>query len=557
MTTVEAATAEHSIAAITEIESGRTLGRTFSRRDARPEGASRNAWLTVLAVAGAWSVGDAMVRPELINTGGWSVLAKFFTAAARPELSGDFLRVVVEASATTGAYAFVGTAVSLAIGVVGGILASETWWQRDPLARSRRVEPFGWLAARVFGAVPRGVHEAVWGLVLLRVLGLDPWVAILAIAIPYGAITAKVVAETVDDEGGDAYRAYRSAGAPRLAAIAYGIAPAIGPDVVSYGLYRLECSIRSSVVLGMIGAGGLGFELANSFESLRYEQIWTLLAALAALAAAADWWGASLRRRPTRRRVRISVAAAVLATVAGVLHLRPDPSHLVRDRARELAARLGRDAWPPKLPTGGWSTLVRATLDTAQLSIIAISFATLVGVPLAYAAARADRDDAGRLRWALGLAARSLLLFLRCVPPPVWALLVLFVVFPGPLTGGLALGLYTLGVVGRLDAEAIENSDHAPARVLRVAGASPVKALAYGSLPVVMPRFVSLSMYRWEVAARETVIVGLVGAGGLGRLLNDQNVAFDEGAMLTTVITLIVMSLAIDLVSARVRSAFR
>jgi phosphonate transport system permease protein len=443
------------------------------------------------------------------------------------------------------------------IGIIGGIVASETWWQRDPLARSRAIQPFGWLAARTFGAVPRGVHEAVWGLVLLRVLGLDPWVAILAVAIPYGAITAKVVAESVDDEAGDAYRAYRAAGAPRLAAIAYGIAPTILSDVVSYGLYRLECAIRSSVVLGMVGAGGLGFELANSFESLRYEQIWTLLAALAMLAAAADWWGASLRRRPTRRRVRISVAVVVLATVAGLVHLRVDPAHLVRGRARALAARLGRDAWPPKLPTDGWSALARATIDTAQLSIIAISFATLVGVPLAYAAARADGSDARPSRRALGLAARSLLLFLRCVPPPVWALLVLFVVFPGPLTGGLALGLYTLGVVGRLDAEAIENSDREPTRVLRLAGASPVTAVAYGSLPIVTPRLVSLSMYRWEVAARETVIVGLVGAGGLGRLLNDQNVAFDEGAMLTSVVALIVMSLAIDLVSARVRAAIR
>ncbi len=139
----------------------------------------------------------------------------------------------------------------------------------------------------------------------------------------------------------------------------------------------------------------------------------------------------------------------------------------------------------------------------------------------------------------------------------MWALLELFVVYPGPLAGGIALAVYTIGVLARLDAEALENSDPAPRAALRTAGAPTLPSMAYGSLPLVAPRFVSLSMYRWEVATRETVIVGLVGAGGLGRLLAQQNAAFDEAAMLTTIITLIAVSLTIDLISARVRAAVR
>ena len=86
--------------------------------------------------------------------------------------------------------------------------------------------------------------------------------------------------------------------------------------------------------------------------------------------------------------------------------------------------------------------------------------------------------------------------------------------------------------------------------------------MAYGSLPLVAPRFLrcrcfALSMYRWEVVTRETVIVGLVGTGGLGRMLAQQNASFDEPTMLTTIITLIAVSLAIDLISARVRAAIR
>jgi phosphonate transport system permease protein len=546
----DSSASEHSVYEFTERENGRPRRAVDATR-------YRNLWLALIAFLGLWSFGDALFRPELFNPGGWSLVGKFFAAVTRPEISADFIQLILDAAATTAAYALVGTALSLLIGVVGGVIASETWWRRDPLASTRVVAPVGWVASRVFGAIPRGVHEAVLGLVLLRILGLDPWVAILAIAVPYGAITAKVVAESIDDEGGAAYRAYRIAGASRVSALAYGVAPVILPDVVSYGLYRLECSIRSSVVLGMIGAGGLGYQIAVSFKSLRYEEIWTLLGALAVLAAAADWWSAMLRRRPTRRRVAWSVVVATFATIAAAIHLGVNPSTLVEDRTRTLGASFARDAWPPTLPTGGWGALWRAVVDTVQLSVIAITFATLIGVPVAYFAARAEGGHASRRRRAAAFVARQTLLFLRCVPPPIWALLVLFVVFPGPLAGGFGLGLYTLGVVGRLGAEAIENSDRVPARVLREAGVGRVPAMAYGSLPVVMPRFVSLSMYRWEVSARETVIVGLVGAGGLGRLLAEQNAAFDEAAMLTTVIALIVMSLAIDVVSARVRAAIR
>jgi phosphonate transport system permease protein len=76
-------------------------------------------------------------------------------------------------------------------------------------------------------------------------------------------------------------------------------------------------------------------------------------------------------------------------------------------------------------------------------------------------------------------------------------------------------------------------------------------------VPVVAPRFVSLALYRWEVVLRETVVVGLVGAGGLGRLLAQQNAAFDEPRMLTTIAALIVAGFAVDVVSGRVRAALR
>ncbi len=520
-------------------------------------GSTRRWWFAGLALLIVWSFHSALSRPELTNPAGFGLVRKFFAAAAHPTTDAAFLRIVADSALTTASYALAGTALSLVIGLVGGLAVSETWWSADPIRRSRW-PVVGLLVSRGLAALPRGTHEAVWGLILLRVLGLDPWVAVLAIAIPYGAITAKVVAESIDDEGGVAYRSYRAAGAGRLASTCYGIAPTVLPEIVSYGLYRLECSVRASTVLGMIGAGGLGYQIAVSLQSLRYEEIWTLLAALAALSALADWWSARLRRSPGRVMVIGSAIVASLGAAAAVVHLGLQPSRLLEDDPWRRLASLGGQAWPPTLPRGGWETLGAAIVDTVSLSVVAITVAGVFAVPLAFLAARpAPTKRSSAARRISGATARCFLLFLRCVPPPVWALLVLFVVYPGPLAGGLGLAIYTLGVLARLQAEAIEHADRQVHEQLVTSGARPAAAALYGLVPIVTPRLASLGLYRWEVAARETVIVGLVGAGGLGRLLAQQNAAFDESAMLTTVLALVVVSLAIDLLSGRVRAALR
>ena len=515
----------------------------------------RRTWALVVLGAGLWAFWTADAGVGSFNHAGWPVARELVAAAASPDLSAEFLGVVLDSVAVTVAYAVAGTALSVVIGLVAGVLTSETWWRRDPLHRRGPGIGAGWAAARALAAVPRGIHEAVWALFLLQILGRDPLVAILAIGIPFGAITAKVIAELIDDAAGDSYRALRATGATRLAAMAYSLAPAVGPDVASYAFYRLECSLRSAVVLGMIGAGGIGFQISVSFQALRWNEIWTLVYVLVALSAIVDYWSATVRLHSTPQWRRSSLLAAGVATLGAVLYLRPNPQSLISERTRSLAVDVVGAAWPPRLPRGGFPELLSATIDTLVISIIAIAVATALAWPVSFLAARAPEQ--GLARSVAGGVARLVLLVARSVPPPVWALCVVFVVFPGPLAGGLALGAYTFGVLGRLKAEVVENADPAARRALTALGAPRSAAFGYGTLPVVAPRFVAMSLYRWEVAMRETVIVGLVGAGGLGRLLSQQNAAFDRAAMTATVLALIVLALGADLLSARMRADLR
>ena len=527
--------------------------------------APRRRWLWV-AVLGAIlaAVWVAEIgRDEILNPGGWPQVREFFGAALHPELSGAFLRIVWESTLVTLAYAVLGTALALVIGFTLALVVSDAWSRGAPPGRTVRI-------LRGFtriGLVPmRAVHEAVWAVLLVQVLGINPLVAILAIGVPFGAVTAKVFAQMFDDVNARGFSALRRAGARRRQAMLYGLLPEVGPNLVAYGCYRFECAIRAAAVLGVIGAGGLGFQIKISFQSLNYGEMWTLLYVVILLCAVADFWSSRMRARwrlgspGIVRRSRSLVARGMrLAALASVpiawWYLEVDPSTLWAERARENFGRLVTSLFPP-VPANGWGTLVELSIDTLAMSVIAIAIAFVGGFGLALLAAR-PAAGAGLGVRTRSLFVRGMLLVARAIPPPVWAFVFLFVFFPGVVPGALALGVYNLGVLGRLMAELAENADPRPAQTLRASGARAGQVFWYDRLPRLGTGFASLGVYRWEVAIRETVVVGLVAAGGLGAALGQELAAFDYQAISATLLALVLITAFTDVISERLRRSLR
>jgi len=533
---------------------------------------------------------------DVVNEGGWTLILRFLRASIHPDLSPEFLSLALDATLTTLAYAVCGTAFSVLLGVVGGVLASEVWWQSVFPPRgteSRRFSGYKapWLGLRAGLAIPRAIHEIIWGLFFVNILGLDPLTAILAIAIPFGAITAKVFSEILDETPRQPLNTLLNSGVSPLKALAYSLVPQAFPNLLSYAFYRFECSIRAAAVLGIIGAGGLGYEIFLSLQSLRYEQMWTFFFALFLLSGLTDFWSALLRRclgstnrldlnlfklsrRKTRTYQRDPVVNVSLVAAAGLLlfsfwYVQADFAKLLAPRTARLLAGVIRDSFPPNFDAALIGELFTLSAQTLAMSILAMVGASLAGIVLSLPAANnfllpggiLDSGGGGKSRWLWGAAillfARGLLLVLRAIPAPIWALILLFVLFPGILPGAIALGLYTLGILGRLMAEVTENLDARPLRALKAQGASGPQVFLYGVLPRALPGFVAYILYRWEVCIRATVLVGLVGAGGLGRLLTEQLSSFDYRGVVTTLAFFIGLTFLVDLVSASVRRALR
>ncbi|MFO7482554.1 phosphonate ABC transporter, permease protein PhnE, partial [Oceanibaculum nanhaiense] len=190
-----------------------------------------------------------------------------------------------------------------------------------------------------------------------------------------------------------------------------------------------------------------------------------------------------------------------------------------------------------------WDTLNIATLGTLAGIVMA--------VPVAFLAARNTSPSATFLRpLALLIIVSS-----RSINSLIWALLLVSIIGPGILAGIIAIALRSIGFVGKLLYEAIEEIDESQVEAIRATGASSAQVLVYGVVPQIMPAFAGISVFRWDINIRESTVLGLVGAGGIGLQLQSSLsvLAWPQVTLIFIVILgTVVLS---EYVSARVRHA--
>lgn len=159
-----------------------------------------------------------------------------------------------------------------------------------------------WVAAVVRRALRylmvflRSVPELIWALLLVRVVGLGPTAGVLAIAITYSGMLGKVYAEIFESVDPAPTLSLLNQGASRLQAFAFGLLPQCSDELISYSVYRWECAVRSSVILGFVGAGGLGQQMDLSMKMFAGDEVCTLLLLFVLLVAFADWSSRILRK---------------------------------------------------------------------------------------------------------------------------------------------------------------------------------------------------------------------------------------------------------------------
>ncbi len=224
----------------------------------------------------------------------WQFLASFVP----PAHSAEFLRMVLHATWETVAIATAGLTLALLGAIPLTLLASESLSiSRLESGRMRLAGRIVRQAVRWLLVLLRSVPELVWALLFVRIVGLGPTAGVLAIALTYCGMLGKVYAEILESSDVHASESLLKNGSGRLAALLYGALPEAAAELLSYTTYRWECAIRGSVVMGFVGAGGLGQRMDESLKMMEGSEVASMLIIFVLLVGCADGVSSALRKR--------------------------------------------------------------------------------------------------------------------------------------------------------------------------------------------------------------------------------------------------------------------
>jgi len=264
--------------------------------------------------------------------------------------------------------------------------------------------------------------------------------------------------------------------------------------------------------------------------------------------------GAELPRAPLAGRLK---ALLSLAIVAGLVVI------AMRQTSFDLPALFtgAADFWrffgrlvPPVSELGSdWGAflpdLLPDLLETLQIAYVGTFFGTLLAMPLIFLASANTATDPVSM-WV----ARTLLTILRSIPDLLWAAILVPILVVGPLPGAVALTLFSIGILAKLGSETVESIDPGPLEALRATGAGRFATIVYAVLPQVAATMVSYILYIFEINVRASVIIGYVGAGGIGFRLQERLNFFDYTGVGLIILVIFIVVLVIDGLSVWARS---
>lgn len=198
-----------------------------------------------------------------------------------------------------------------------------------------------------------------------------------------------------------------------------------------------------------------------------------------------------------------------------------------------------------------WRVLPKAikeSITTIQIAIMGTILATIIAMPLSFLGARNTS-----FHWTIYSFIRGILSFMRSVPEIVFALIFVPTVSLGPIAGVLAITLHNIGVLGKMISELIEAAESGPQEAVASTGASKKIVILYGIVPQIIPIVLSNIFYRLEVSIRASLVLGLVGAGGIGQLLSIHFKIFQYEKVAVDVLVIMMLVIIVDTIGAYVR----
>lgn len=529
--------------------------------------------LFLLCAAGIWSIDSLGINiPTLVNSFDNAVnfIGRMFPLDFPP--LGESVALIVE----TLAIVFLATLLSVVLSIPVALMAART------TTRGR----FSQGTARALIVLARAIPDLVLAIVFMRIFGLGATAGILAMGIHSIGMVAKLYGDAIEELDDGPRQAVESAGASSRQQIWAAIPQKLLPQIIATALHRFDINLRTSVLLGYVGIGGIGLAISESLRVLDYQRGMALALIVLALCIVLEMISGSIRKalmsrsgggisggtwvdrmlahgqKPAEGDLRLSppwtgeritrFASALLILVLLVGSLRivdinwGDVVAGVPDIPSTLAL-----FFPPSAG-GAWEALVEALILTIQIALAATLIGAVLALPIGVLAAR----NVVRNPYIHSFF-RGVIVVVRGIPELILAIIFVVISGLGGVAGTLALSVGAVGLLSKLVADSLEETDTDVQDAQRAAGASDVQVFFSATLRQAAPAFIAHTMYLLDTNIRSATLLGVVGAGGVGFLLLNASRVNQFDVVTMILILMVGVVLLVELLSMWLRHTVR
>ncbi|GAA4474774.1 hypothetical protein GCM10023190_09150 [Enteractinococcus fodinae] len=546
--------------------------------------------MAVFIIAAIWSVIDLRINlATLIDS--WDNATRFFSNVF--PLDFPSWAELWEMTALTLAIVISATVLGVIVSLIAALLA----------ARPTSDHPAVRAAARFFIVLMRAAPELILAIFFLRVFGFGSIAGILALGFTSVGMVGKLYADAIEDADDGPRRALQANGATRLQQVLGATIPGVMPAIVATGLHRFDINLRNSVILGWVGVGGIGLELSTALSIRDYDRGLALAVVVLALCIVTEiisglWrsrllgrkaepsrfgilWGVNKIRgryaKTTAQAPDRHVAEAPRPGVADTRTLRPwNFDRLTQtffttlliavivlslwysevnwqrffSGFQNLPEVLGR--FLPPDHAGNLQLLLEQLLVTLQIALAGTLIGAVLALPVGVLAARNVSPNPSVSKFF-----RGVIVVTRGIPELILAIIFVIISGMGPVAGALALAVGAMGLLSKLIADSLEETDTRVQQALRANGATETQIFFGSTLRQVAPAGIAHVIYQLDVNFRSATLLGVVGAGGIGFYLLNANRVLQFEVVTFILVLIIIVVLALEAIAILLRNIVR
>ncbi len=470
---------------------------------------------------------------ELINNlhfGGLNLFQEFLVSALNPKIDNEIIIKVINRLNETILIGFFSWLVSIIFGIIFGILSSNIFYKIFNIP----IVFYGVIKSIL--TILRSIHEVVWGLLLMQIYGINFSIGIIAICIPYIAVNSKVIAEQLETIDYKTIESINQIHGPKLSSLLTLIWNPIIITFKNFGLYRLECSIRSTVMLGLFGIGGIGTSIFLSFQTLNFRELWSYLWSLAILIIISREIFKKIKFNKPNKNLSIFIIAVFFTTILFTFSY--SLYFIFNNNFEDLNSLLKSSSYLE------FFYFLKLILDTIILSLLS----TGIAISLPPIVIGIFNNNSSKI------LIRFFAFFLRLIPTPVILLILLTFNNPSLSLAALTLGLHNAGITSKLLFTNLESQDKSHYVAMRSLGISKKTSWLFGLFSQQAKSYLAYCAYRSDIIIRETAIVGVIGSVGLGWQLQESLSSFAWQEVTTVLIAYSSIAIVGELINGKIKN---